>query len=67
MVQMNLFAGQEQRRRLREQKGGHRGGKEGGMNWKMRMDIYTLPCIKQVASGNLLYNTGSSARCSVTN
>ena len=21
---------------------------EGGMNWEMRIDIYTLPCVKQI-------------------
>ena len=26
---------------------------------------YTLPCVKETTSGNLLYNTGSSAWCSV--
>ena len=26
---------------------------------------YTLPCVKETASGDLLYNTGSSAWCSV--
>ena len=41
------------------------GGGEGGTNWEMRIDIYTLPCVKQTASGKLLYSTGSSARCSV--
>ena len=33
---------------------------------EIRFDINTLPCIEQIASGNLLYSTGSSARCSVT-
>ena len=28
-------------------------------------DIYTLPRVKQLASGKLLYNTGSPAWCSV--
>jgi len=32
---------------------------------KVRVDIYTLPYVKQIASGYLLYTTGSSARCSV--
>ena len=27
---------------------------EGGMNWEIRVDIYTLPSVKQLASGNLL-------------
>ena len=26
------------------------------MNWEIGTDIYTLPCIKQIASGKLLYN-----------
>ena len=29
------------------------------------IDIYTLPCVKQIASGKLLYNTRRSACCSV--
>ena len=40
------------------------GGREGGMNWEIGTDIYTLPCVKQIASGNLLYSTRSSAWCS---
>ena len=36
-----------------------------GMNWEIRIDIYTLPCVKEIASGNLLYSPGSSAWCSV--
>ena len=65
MVQMNLFAGPEQRHRCREWTCGHGGKREGGTNWEIRIDIYTLPCVKQIASGNLLYSTGSSAWCSV--
>ena len=38
---------------------------EGGMNWEMRIDVYTLPCIKQIVSGKLLCSTRSSAQCSV--
>ena len=30
------------------------------------IDIYTLPCVKEMASGKLLYSMGSSAQCSVT-
>ena len=37
----------------------------GGMKWETRIDIYTLPCVKQIASRNLLYTAGSSAGCSV--
>ena len=41
------------------------GDGEGGTNWESSMDIYTLPCVKEIASGKMLYSTGSSARCSV--
>ena len=33
------------------------------MNEESSIDIYK-PCVKQTASGKLLYNTGSSAWCS---
>ena len=56
--------------RRREQTYGHQGGKAAGgggvMNWEIGIDMYTLACVKQIASGNMLYSTGSSARCSVT-
>ena len=65
MLQMNLFVGQEQRCRRREWTCGHRQVGEGGTNWEIRFDINILPCVKQIASGNLLYSTGSSAQCSV--
>ena len=35
------------------------------MNWEIGIDIQTLPCLKQLAIGRLLYSTGSSAQCSV--
>ena len=38
---------------------------EAGMNLVIRIDVYTVPCVKQIASWNLLCSTGSSARCSV--
>ena len=38
---------------------------EGGMSWESRIDIDTLPCVKQLASGRLLHSPGSSIRCSV--
>ena len=44
---------------------GVRGGREGRMNWEVRTDIYILPCVKRIASGNLLNSIGSSAGCSV--
>ena len=35
------------------------------MNWEVVIGIYTLPCLKQIASGKLPYSTGGSAQCSV--
>ena len=35
------------------------GGRCGGINWGIEIDIYTVPCVKQVASRNLLYSTGA--------
>ena len=29
---------------------------EGGMNWEIMIDIYTLSCVKLIASGNLLHS-----------
>ena len=29
---------------------------DGRMNWESSIDIYTLPCVKQIASGKLLCN-----------
>ena len=47
MVEINLFAKQKQRHRCREQTYGYQGGEgEGGMNWEIETDIYTLLCIK---------------------
>ena len=55
-----------QRKDMWTQRGQGGGGEgEGGTNWEIRIDIYTLPCVKQIASGNLLYSTGSSSWCSV--
>jgi len=33
---------------------GGRGKGESGMNWETEIDIYTLLCVKQIASENLL-------------
>ena len=35
------------------------------MNWEIRTDICTPPCVRQLASGKLLYSTGSWIQCSV--
>ena len=63
MVQINLFAGQEQRCRHREQTRGHGWGD--GMDWEISINVCALPCIKQVASGSLLCSARSSAQCPV--
>ena len=55
-VQMNLFAGQEQGHRWREQMCGHSMGGEGGMNRATGINIYTLPRGKQPASGKRAYS-----------
>ena len=41
------------------------GGREDGVNWEIGTDWRAVPCMKQIASGNLLHSTGSSAQCSV--
>ena len=40
-------------------------GNSRGLNWEIRISIYTLPRVKQRAGGNLLYNAGSSAGSSM--
>ena len=41
------------------------GGRGGGMNWEMiRIHITVLLCVKQIASGKLLYSSASSGQCS---
>ena len=35
------------------------------MNCASSTDIYTLPCVRQTDSRNLLYRSGGSAPCSV--
>ena len=42
-----------------------KGGRRGRMNWEIGIDIYTLLCIKEITSENLLYSTGNSTQCSV--
>ena len=38
------------------------GAGEGGKNWKGSAETYTLPYVKQIANGKLLYDTGSSTQ-----
>ena len=39
---------------------------EGKTNGESRMEAYTLPYVKQIASGNLLYDSGNSNQGSMT-
>ena len=69
-VLMNLFAGWQWRCRHKTQgyKGGHRGcrRKERAELAARVMWTYTLPYVKQPASGCLLYDSGNSNQGSVT-
>ena len=42
-----------------------KGKEEVGTNWESSTDVYTLPGIKQITGGRLVYSTGHSAQCSV--
>ena len=66
MALMNLFSGQQWRNRHREQTYGHvqRRGKVKCLErvtWK-----FTIPYVKHIGNGNLLYDSGNSNRGSVT-
>ena len=66
MVLMNLFAGQQWTNRHRGQTyglGERRG--EGEMHGESKEKL-TLPNVKQIANGNLLYVSGNSNRGSVS-
>ena len=66
IVLMNLFAGQQWRDRHKNRLVDTVGEGEGGMNSESSFEIYTLPCVKQIAGEKLLYNNiGSPALCSV--
>ena len=65
MVLKNLFTGQQWRNRHREQTYGQaeKGG-EGEMYERVTWE-FSLPYVKQIANGNLLYVSGNSNRGSV--
>ena len=65
MVPMKVLAGLQWRQRHREHTCGH-GGRRGRVNGKSSMKTHTPPHVKQIASENLLYDTGNSIQCSVT-
>ena len=69
MILMSLSTVQQWRCRHREQTCGHGAGSgvgEGGTNGEGSMKLYTLTYVKQIASGNLLYDSGNSNQGSVT-
>ena len=37
------------------------------MNWEIGVDVCVLPCVKQIAGGNLLYSTGKYIQYPVIN
>ena len=57
---MNLFTKQKQSYRCGKQSYGYQGGKGGGIDWEIGIDIYTLLCVKQVTNKDLLYSTGNT-------
>ena len=40
---------------------------KGGTDWDIKIDIYALPYVKEIASGNLLYDSGNPNWGSTTN
>ena len=40
--------------------------RESGVNGESSMEAYTLPCVKQITNGNLLYDTENSNWGSMT-
>ena len=67
MVLMNLFTSQhgdaDIANRLMDMGSGEEEG--GGTNGESNMEAYTLPCVKQITNGNLLYDSGNSNQGSV--
>ena len=61
MVPMNQFAEQQQRHRHKRIDLWAQCGKE-----KVPLKPYTLLYVKQIASGEMLYDAGSSTQCSMT-
>ena len=46
MVQMKLLTKQKYSHRCRKQTYGYKGGRRGGINWEIGIDIYTLLYVK---------------------
>ena len=60
MVLMNYLQGSNRDAYTESRPAGTEGEGEGGMNWESGIETYTLPYVKLIASGNLLYYAGSS-------
>ena len=57
---MNLYQGSNRDADIEKRLVDTVGEGEGGTNWESSMETYTLPEVKQIASGSLLYDEGSS-------
>ena len=55
---MNLFAGSSGDADIEKRLVDTVGQREGGMNSESSMEAYALPCVKQIAGGKSLYDTG---------
>ena len=61
-IDQKYVAGGSRQRRLQ----GKNKKVQGWTNWENSTETYTLPYVKWIASGTLLFDTGSSTQCSVT-
>ena len=59
-------AGQQWRCRHREQTSDNRSVRRRLDEWRAVSETYALPYVKQIAGGNLLYDSESSKPCSLT-
>ena len=59
MALMNLFSGWQWRHRHREQTYGHGGRRAGRRCMERVIQKFIIPCVKQIASGNLLMTQGT--------
>ena len=66
LVLMNLSAGQQWRRRHREQTCGHSGGRRGRRKWREQHGNIYMATYKIESQWDLLYDSGNSNWCSVT-
>ena len=64
-VQMNPYAKQKRDTDVENKHMNTIIGRDGGINWKIGIGIYTLPCVKYKTNENRLYCTGNSTQCPV--